>query len=376
MGKSAPSAPAAPDPVATANAQSAANVDTAVAQALLNNTNQITPYGNLTFNQTGTQQVNGKDVPQFTSTTSLTPQAQQAVDSQQALTQQLYDLAQNKFGQVQSATSGDYNYDNLPQIPGSADLNANRDTVTDALYGQATSRLDPMYNRQQDQINSDLASRGIVEGSDAYNQAQSQFGLTRNDAYNSALNQAIAAGGQEQSRLFGLGQANRNQAIQEQASIRSQPINEIGALLGTGQVQNPQFSNMTQTSVAPTDVIGANSLAYQGQLANFQAQQQARNATMGGLFGLGGSALMAGAMPGGFLGLGSAAAPVALASDIRVKTDIKRVGKTDDGLPIYTYRYKWGGPVQMGVMAQEVEQVKPWAVTEIDGIKHVYYGEI
>lgn len=49
-------------------------------------------------------------------------------------------------------------------------------------------------------------------------------------------------------------------------------------------------------------------------------------------------------------------------SDRRLKTDIKRVGKTKDGLPIYTYRYKEGGPVQMGVMADEVEDVTPKAV--------------
>lgn len=30
------------------------------------------------------------------------------------------------------------------------------------------------------------------------------------------------------------------------------------------------------------------------------------------------------------------------------------MGQTDEGTPIYTYRYVWGGPVQMGVMAQDV----------------------
>ena len=48
-------------------------------------------------------------------------------------------------------------------------------------------------------------------------------------------------------------------------------------------------------------------------------------------------------------------------SDRRAKTEISRVGTMPNGLPIYTYRYKTGGPVQMGVMADEVAQIAPQA---------------
>ena len=78
-------------------------------------------------------------------------------------------------------------------------------------------------------------------------------------------------------------------------------------------------------------------------------------------------------------GLGTAAIGTALLmgkSDIRLKTDIKRVGQTDSGIPIYTFRYKSGGPIVMGVMAQDVEKVMPEAVGEIDGFKAVDYGRI
>jgi len=53
MGKGAPKAPAAPDPAATAAAQTATNKETAYWNAALNNVNQITPYGSLTYKQTG-----------------------------------------------------------------------------------------------------------------------------------------------------------------------------------------------------------------------------------------------------------------------------------------------------------------------------------
>lgn len=63
-------------------------------------------------------------------------------------------------------------------------------------------------------------------------------------------------------------------------------------------------------------------------------------------------------------------------SDKRVKKDIKKVGKTDDGLPIFTYKYKGQDRTQMGVMAQDVEKKKPGAVHSVGGIKMVDYAKI
>lgn len=64
-------------------------------------------------------------------------------------------------------------------------------------------------------------------------------------------------------------------------------------------------------------------------------------------------------------------------SDRRAKEDIRRVGQTDDGLPIYVYRYKGGDTFHMGVMAQEVEAVRPEAVVQRpDGLKAVRYDMI
>lgn len=63
-------------------------------------------------------------------------------------------------------------------------------------------------------------------------------------------------------------------------------------------------------------------------------------------------------------------------SDARLKTDIKRVGRADNGLPIYVYRYK-GSPVrELGFMAQDVERVRPDAVfAHPSGFKMVNYGQ-
>jgi hypothetical protein len=87
---------------------------------------------------------------------------------------------------------------------------------------------------------------------------------------------------------------------------------------------------------------------------------------------LGGAAGLA-----GILGMTGAFGPAGwMFSDARVKEDIKRVGETDEGLGVFTYRYA-GDPTgthHMGVMAQEVEQVHPEAVADVGGVKAVHYG--
>jgi hypothetical protein len=74
------------------------------------------------------------------------------------------------------------------------------------------------------------------------------------------------------------------------------------------------------------------------------------------------------------LGFGAQALPL-LFSDVRLKEDIKKVGKTDDGLGVYQYRYKAGGPVHIGLMAQEVEKKRPDAVQTVNGFKAVDYAK-
>lgn len=69
------------------------------------------------------------------------------------------------------------------------------------------------------------------------------------------------------------------------------------------------------------------------------------------------------------------AAGVAL-SDKRAKTDIKEVGKLNNGLPVYTFRYKGKDHIHMNVMAQDVEKVMPHAVMEINGFKYVNMEKI
>lgn len=64
--------------------------------------------------------------------------------------------------------------------------------------------------------------------------------------------------------------------------------------------------------------------------------------------------------------LGSIASTVggiaSIFSDRRLKRDIERVGEFPDGLGIYAYRYVMGAKRVLGVMADEVAKLRPWAL--------------
>jgi hypothetical protein len=63
-------------------------------------------------------------------------------------------------------------------------------------------------------------------------------------------------------------------------------------------------------------------------------------------------------------------------SDVRLKDNIERIGTHDTGIGIYKYTYKGSDEPQIGVLAQEVEQVMPEAVGEVAGFKTVNWKMI
>lgn len=54
--------------------------------------------------------------------------------------------------------------------------------------------------------------------------------------------------------------------------------------------------------------------------------------------------------------------PAPFFSDERLKHDAKKIGETNDGLPIYSFKYNGDDRTQIGLMAQDVEKKKPDAV--------------
>ena len=156
----------------------------------------------------------------------------------------------------------------------------------------------PQMQRDQDTLNQRLANQGISLGSEAWRSAQDDYSRARNDFRLGADVQAGNAAAQQ----YGLESNTRDRAIQEMTALRTQPINEVAALLGTGNgVQTPQFAQAPQAQVAPTDVSGNYYNSYAAQVANQRQQQQQSDAAMGGLFGLGGTLIGSAFGPAGMM---------------------------------------------------------------------------
>ena len=267
MGKSAPKAP---NPRDTSAAQTGTNVATAVANAWMQNMNEVTPDGSKTFNQSGTQSFTdpytGKtyQIPRFTVTQSLSA-PQKAIKAQQdAADLNLSTLGANLSGQLGEKLTGNFSLGN--------------EATESRLMDLGRKRLDPLMAQQDDDLRTRLANQGIKAGSAAYDREMALQGQNRNDAYNSLL-------------LSGRGQAS-----QELLAEDNQRINQISALLSGGQVSMPNFMTGAQVGAMPTtDNAAIMQNSYANQLAAWQSKQQA----LGGMFsGIGGLFGGIGAMRG------------------------------------------------------------------------------
>lgn len=164
--------------------------------------------------------------------------------------------------------------------------------------------------------------------------------------------------------------AVRQALLGERGTMYSQDLAARQALLGeqlaAQERQYNQAFNLAQLGQAAASGQAANVQAAAGNIGELLTQQA--NALAAGKIG------EAQAYGQAFNNRLNMAAMAAIMSDRRMKHDIKRIGYTDSGLPVYTFKYLNDDVVHMGVMAQEVEAVNPAAVVEQNGIKYVNYG--
>ena len=256
MGK--PKAPTPPDPYETAGAATGTNIGTAIANTAMGNINQVGPAGSLTYDQTGTYDWTDPNsgqvyqLPQYTATQSLSDAGQGIFDQSQGAQMGLATAANNLAGNIDSSP-----------------MNFDTGAVEGHLFDLASNRLDPMMERRRSQLETRLANQGLTPGSAAWQAEMGQFGQQQNDMYN-------------QLALTG-----RGQALNEMYQQRSQPINEISALLSGSQVQQPNYQTNAPSQAATVDIGGLINANYGQQQQNYQQQMANRQSLMGGLFGLG-----------------------------------------------------------------------------------------
>lgn len=319
-------------PKETSAAQTGTSVSTAIANAFLTNQNEYTPDGSKTFEQTGDYTFTDPytnetyTVPRFTMSQTLSPEQTAIKGQQDAASLNLATLGNNLSGTLGNQLTGNFKIGN---------------EATEArLMELGRKRLDPMFAQADESLRTRLAQQGIKAGSSAYDREMNNFGQSRNDAYNQLL-------------LTG-----RGQATQEQLTEDNQRINQISALLGGGQVSQPNFLTSNQVSGIPTTDNAS-------IIANYDQQMMERAKAQGA--GIGSILSGAGGLFKGIL------------SDERAKKNIEPIG-TIEGHKVYSYDYKGkfdDGQKHIGVMAQEAEKKDPSAVmTGPDGYKRVAYGKL
>lgn len=362
--KSSPKTPAAPDPVKTAAAQTAQNKETAWYNAMLENMDQYTPYGSLTYQNLGTV-----EAPKWQSTINLSPEQKQLYDTSTRSDLALAGLGEEQLGRIRQAVSSPYSFGALGDAPTADDISTASMRGEEALM----SRLNPQFSRDEEALRTRLINQGIGQGSEAYNREMERFNQARNDARTQAIISGASYGGALQDQAM----QRRQQGINEYTTQRNAPLNEYIAMTSGTQVQNPQFQSGGNQGVNPVDVAGLINQNYQNQINSYNQKVAGQNSTMGSLFSLGGSFLGAAGQAGGF---------GALFSDARLKTNIKPIGNAGD-IPLYSFKYDANNDyvrhinlptdkTYIGVMAQDIEKIMPEAVTETDGYKRVNYEMI
>lgn len=284
MGKSSPSAPAAPDPVKTANAQTASNIDTANAQAALNHSNQITPWGSQIWTQ-GPKNSDGTS--SWTSTISLDPSQQSLLDSNNQISQILAQLGIKQAGAVGSALDKPVDFGAAPavqnnpltssvassmptgyggvqtqldtsKVPGLVGGDALNDAAKrnqQAAYNQQSAYLDPQYKNQQGDLENKLVQQGIPQNSDAWNRAMDEFSRQKTFDYNNAYNNSFATGLAANNQLYNQGLSSNQNAFAQ--------------ALASGQ-----FANQAQGQQYGQSANNAN-MAFSQGLSNAQLNNQA-----------------------------------------------------------------------------------------------------
>lgn len=324
------SPPPAPDPYATARAQSQSERQTARSNALLLNPSIQSPYGNVNYG-TNEETIDGETIRRPRQQITLSPTQQREFDQRAQISDHLNSagvgLAQRMPSTELRAPQGparpqSFDFSGVDGVPGINAFQNERSHVEDSIYNRGMRLLRPELDRQEHNLRERLVQTGNPMGGERYSNEFNRFDQGRNNLYQDLADDAVAAGGEEQNRLYSIANALRGQQIEdvyrpyqgnemlrrdqlgEDQLLRNQQINELAALLqGREAISAPQ-SQYNQAALRAPDITGLVGQNYGNQLNSYNQQYQAnqarRQARTSGLFSLG--AAIAGPAAGFALG--------------------------------------------------------------------------
>lgn len=202
--------------------------------------------------------------------------------------------------------------------------------------------------------------RALLEREQGKNRAATLASLNQG-----GYDRAVAAAQADKTRALQAGQASANIG-QLTSNLGYQDAAQLAA---AGQQQQTQ--QQTVNDAASTNAL--NQQLWPMQQAQWLAGLASGIGPLtGGTTASSGTATQSqGKGAGNIIGAGLTLA--GMASDERVKENERVIGTTHDGQPIYAFNYVGDPRTQIGLMAQDVEQHHPEAVTDIGGVKHVNY---
>ena len=223
----------------------------------------------------------------------------------------------------------------------------------------------PMMGQMGQQVKGQLQNTilpGIRESLTRYQPGGSSRGdLVQNKAITSAVNQGLVNKAAEMyGSSYEAAQDRVPQYAQQYQSIMGAPLGMYDAIGDVG----------AQQRALQQEGLNQQQRAYEYKA---QAPMNALQQYMGNISGdYGGTSTQS---PSALSSIGQLAGIIGAISDARAKENITPVGKYK-GLNVYDFNYKWSPERHRGLIAQEVEQVKPEAVGEISGLKYIDYGKV
>jgi hypothetical protein len=304
--------------------------------------------------------------------TPYNPATQQQVAGLDPMQTSAFQGIQNMQGSYQPYLNSATNYANSAAGPvSSADISGYMNPYQQKVIDATMAQMAQNNAIQQQQVQGNATAAGAL-GGDRMAVAQALTAGQQAMANNQTLANLNTSNYQNAQQMALQDKARQGQAAYTMGSLGSEQQNlglsGYSALAGAGAAQQGQQQN----------VLNANTQNAQQQTMWPYQNTQWLASILGGLGPLMGGTSEGEQKTSQSSGAGSWIGPaISMAammfSDRRVKEDVHEIGKTNDGQPIYKFKYKGDPRTQIGLMAQDVEKKHPESVGSLGGIKTVDY---
>ncbi len=256
---------------------------------------------------------------------------------------------------------------------GSGDIQRYMDPYTQMVVDATRRQFETQNQREQSALVGNAAAKGAL-GGDRVSVAQASLAGEQARAQDPTIAGLYSQGYQG---ALAAAQAERTRQAQAAGQLAGFGISGAQAGLAGGQAQLTAGGQYQQWDQARLQAL-------YDQYQQMQAYPYQQAQWLAGIAGSIGSQ-MGGTTQGEMTtpppnpwstvaGLATAGLGAYAKSDARAKSDIEQIGTSNDGLPIYRFKYNDDpeGKTEIGLMAQDVEKVNPGAVAaDLGGTKYV-----